>query len=50
MKKSLFRTTIGVPSIQYSENSNYTESDFADTSQDLSSFVYEEGLLHMVVE
>ena len=34
-----------MPSIQYSENSSYTESDFVDTSQDLSSFVYEEGLL-----
>lgn len=40
-----FGATIGVPSIQYSENSSYTESDFADTNQDLSSFVYEEGLL-----
>ena len=40
-----FGATIGVPSIQYSENSSYTESDFVDTSQDLSSFVYEESLL-----
>ena len=44
-EKVYFGATIGVPSIQYSENSSYTESDFADTSQDLSSFVYEEGLL-----
>ncbi len=40
-----FGATIGVPSIQYTETSSYTESDFADTSQDLSSFVYEENLL-----
>ena len=37
--------TIGVPSIQYSEVSKYTESDFLDTSQSLSSFNYDQELL-----
>ena len=40
-----FGATIGVPSIQYSEVSKYTESDFLDTSQSLSSFNYDQELL-----
>ena len=41
-EKVYFGATIGVPSIRYSESSSYTESDFADTNQDLSSFVFNE--------
>lgn len=40
-----FGATIGFPSIQYSEVSQYTESDFLDTNQSLSSFNYDQELL-----
>ena len=39
-----FGATIGVPSLQYSEVSKYTESNFFDTSQSLSSFNYDQEL------
>lgn len=36
--------TIGMPSIDYYENSTYTESEFADTAAHLQSFDYSEEL------
>ncbi len=36
--------TIGIPSIDYYENSTYTESEFIDTSAHLQSFDYSEEL------
>jgi len=44
-EKVYFGATVGVPSIQYSEVSTYTESNFADTIQTLSSFTYKQDLL-----
>lgn len=40
-----FGATIGVPNVQYSEISKYTESNFSDTNQSLSSFNYDQELL-----
>ena len=39
-----FGATIGMPSIDYYEKSNYTESEFNDTAAHLQSFEYDEEL------
>ena len=40
-----FGATIGIPTIQYSENKTYSESNFLDTTFGLNSFSYKESLI-----
>ncbi len=44
-EKVYFGATIGIPTIQYSENKTYSESNFSDTTFGLSSFSYKEDLI-----
>ena len=44
-EKIYFGATIGIPTIQYSENKTYSESNFADTTFSLRSFSFKEDLL-----
>jgi len=44
-EKIYFGATIGIPTIDYTETNFYSESNFSDTTVELSSFSYEENLI-----